>query len=107
MWHLQGPKDSPASSLTVSRPDVRPLTFLVGSRVSQTCLFIFALLPRVAVPPPPPVPRALAHLVQDGDARGLGELPVQQWVGVHGVCFHVGGVARQQVGQADARGAIA
>lgn len=46
-------------------------------------------------------------LVQDGDPWHLSELPVQQGVWVDGVWLHIGGVARQQVGQADAGGTIA
>lgn len=57
--------------------------------------------------PPHPRPPALAHLVQDGDPRGLGELPLQQGMWVDGVGLHVGGVAGEQVGQADAGGTIA
>lgn len=56
---------------------------------------------RTALPP------ALAHLVQDGDPRGLGELPLQQGMWVDGIRLHVGGVAGEQVGQADAGGTIA
>lgn len=52
-------------------------------------------------------PRSWAHLVQDGDARCLGELPLQQGVRVDGVRLHVWGVAGEQVGQTDARGTIA
>lgn len=69
-------------------------------------LLLFALLPQGGCVPCA-VPRALAHLVQDGDPRGLGEFSLQQRVWVDDVRFHVGGVARQQVGQADARGPIA
>lgn len=56
---------------------------------------------------PPRPPGALAHLVQDGDPLRLGELPLQQGVRVDGIGLHVGGVAGEQVGQADAGGAIA
>ena len=50
---------------------------------------------------------ALAHLVQDGDPRGLQQLPLQQGKWVDGIRLHVGGVAREQVGQADAGRTIA
>lgn len=47
------------------------------------------------------------HLVQYGDTRGLGQLSLQQGVRVDSSWFHVGDVARKQVGQADTRGTIA
>lgn len=76
--------------------------------VSNKCILWFCprkaerFSPEGCVPP-----GALAHLVQDGDPRHLSELPVQQGVWVDGVWLHIGGVAREQVGQADARGTIA
>lgn len=48
----------------------------------------------------------LTHLVQDGDPRGLGELPLQQGVWVDSIWLHIGCVAGEQVRQADTRGAV-
>lgn len=52
--------------------------------------------------PPSPGRTSLAYLVQDGDARSLSQLPLQQGVWVDCIWSHIGDVARQQVGQADA-----
>lgn len=81
---------------------------LVFGFVSNKCILWFCpgkaerVSPEGCVPP-----GALAYLVQDGDPWHLSELPVQQGVWVDGVWLHIGGVAREQVGQADAGGTIA
>lgn len=59
--------------------------------------------PTPLTPTPTPTPAtALAHLVQDGDLWRFRKLPLQQGVWVDGIWLHIGGVAGQQVGEADA-----
>lgn len=50
----------------------------------------------------PPILMCQTHLVQDGDPWSLGQLSLQQGVWVDSSWFHVGDVAREQIGQADA-----
>lgn len=46
------------------------------------------------------------YLLQQRQVRLLSQLPLQQRVGVSGVRRQVGGVTRQQIRQADPRGAV-
>lgn len=71
-------------------------------RLLGTPGFLLGDSPRV-----PPMLPCQTHLVQYGDTWGLGQLSLQQGVWVDSSWFHIGDVARKQVGQADTRGTIA